>query len=160
MTCTSEVRLVKRNGYLSSFQNVTYVSGNHEGDLYKARLATGLNWLPYYEVVSGGKKFLIQNGHRYDNWVGTCPWLENAADFIYNGIQKLDKSHSLAKGVKHSMKKFIKCIDKVAGGALSAFAGAIYGHTQYAMNIGRYWNCGCWTEKPGTYVSKLETFHV
>lgn len=139
-------------------KNTVFIAGNHEESREKATDAFGVEFFDSIIIQSGGKDFSIQHGHRWDDLLGKYPLLEHLGDFVYAGLQRVDKNHRVAKKVKHYFKRFIHCIEKVAKGALQVdvSGGVICGHTHFPTHVsyqGRsYWNSGCWTERPGTCV--------
>lgn len=118
-----------------------FIAGNHEVNKDVASQITGLKWVEHYVL----NNIFICHGHQWDKWIGYWP-LTDLADLFYNSLDK-----KTAKLVKRAFKGVITCI---SGEALKLdYHYVICGHTHYAMNIKTYWNCGCWTEPPGTWIS-------
>jgi UDP-2,3-diacylglucosamine pyrophosphatase LpxH len=143
---------------IRDWKNKTLIAGNHEESAEKASLLLGMDFVDHVSFEDCGKRFFITHGHTWDDFLGKFPLIEYVGDFIYGGLQRLDPEHKIAKQVKRTVKKFIKCIDKVAKGALSLdYDGVVAGHTHYPTHISfhnrNYYNSGCWVEKPGTYVT-------
>lgn len=142
---------------IRDWKNKKLIAGNHEESAEKASNILKMEFVNHVAFVDSGKRFYVTHGHKWDDFLGRFPLMEYVGDFIYAGLQRLDHEHKIAKKVKHTLKKFIKCIDKVAKGALSLdYNGVICGHTHYPTHISlhncNYYNSGCWVEKPGTYV--------
>lgn len=120
----------------------TFIAGNHEVNVVVAEQITGLLW---NNSVTIGKIFIC-HGHQWDKWVGRWPLAEDFIDLVYNSL-----SQKTAKLAKRAFKKAIKCISSDA--LRLNYDAIICGHTHFSVNIGRYWNSGCWTESPGTWVN-------
>jgi len=143
---------------IRDWSNKTLIAGNHEESAEKASMVLGVPFVENMTFIDDGNTFHITHGHKWDDFLGKFPLIEYVGDFIYGGLQRLDPDHKLAKKAKRIIKKFIKCIDKVAKGALSLeYNTVICGHTHYPTHIKfhnhSYFNTGCWVEKPGTYVT-------
>ena len=138
---------------------VVFVAGNHELDTRSMELLTGFDWWgEEYVFCSGGKKILCLHGHEYDGFLAQHPWLSWIGDQIYGALQWLDRSCGLARRAKLQSKEFISCASKVKAGAkLTAreygFDIVCCGHTHLAEASHPYYNSGCWTESPGTYLA-------
>ena len=85
----------------------------------------------------------------------------SAAEAVYNGCQRIDPSHRLARYLKHKSKWFCHAVAALRREAIAAaqrrnLAGVILGHTHVAADERidgvHYVNCGCWTERPATFV--------
>lgn len=124
-------------------KDTIFIAGNHEVSMEVASQITGLPWVNSVDL--GGGHIHICHGHQWDKWVGRWPLAEDMIDFVYTSLDK-----KTAKLTKHAFKGMIKCISNDA--LKTNYKHIICGHTHHAMNKGRYWNCGCWTENPGTWV--------
>jgi UDP-2,3-diacylglucosamine pyrophosphatase LpxH len=122
--------------------DTSFIAGNHEVSTEVATQITGLVWVPA-TIIDG--RFFVCHGHHWDKWVGRWPLVEDFIDLVYNSLNE-----KTAKLAKHAFKKAIKCISKDA--LKTNYDAVICGHTHWHTNIGRYWNTGCWTESPGTWV--------
>ena len=97
------------------------------------------------------------HGHQFDNFIEQHPIVSEIADYIYHFLQKIDKSHNLARYAKRKSKKFQHCINKIEQGAINyakKMSADIVccGHTHQVVAKDNYFNSGCWTEKPCTYL--------
>lgn len=89
-------------------------------------------------------------------------WL---ADGAYWLLQKLDRTHYIARLAKRRSKTFVRCSNKIQLGARRRAAErrcsiVLCGHTHHAQCVAAttampvaYYNSGCWTEKPTTYLT-------
>ena len=79
-------------------------------------------------------------------------------------MQKIDRTHYVARLAKRKSKIFIRCTDKIRRRARELAAkkncdAVICGHTHHAEaleptpeNPIAYYNSGCWTENPSSYL--------
>ena len=80
-------------------------------------------------------------------------------------LQKIDSEFYWARLAKMSSKTFLKCIEKVKLKALKykekvGCDAICVGHTHMPENyMDQYFNSGCWTEKPPTYL-KIKNKHL
>jgi UDP-2,3-diacylglucosamine pyrophosphatase LpxH len=90
------------------------------------------------------------------------PVLTWVGDTIYWLLQRIDKTHRFAKLAKKSSKTFLRCAKKVEDRSVEharrkACDAVCCGHThQPVVSCGGavpYFNGGCWTEHPGTYLT-------
>ena len=97
------------------------------------------------------------HGHIWDDFITKHPVITYIADFIYNIAQRFDKNHNIAKWLKSSSKSFLRCKDKIKEEALQYLLNCdaniiVCGHTHFPENHGKYFNSGCWTEIPPSYL--------
>lgn len=158
---SKDYRILKRLSLLNKSHRLVVVRGNH--DIYTENdisLLTGIQYCEYYIIESGGKLFYFEHGDYYDSFIIDRPYITCVAELTYNILQAIDKSHTVARLLKHSSKQFIRCSEKVRAGILDSGARfhcdwAIAGHTHHAelnKELG-YINTGCFTENPCTYVT-------
>ena len=83
-------------------------------------------------------------------------------DVIYWLLQRIDRSHSFAKWAKKSSKTWLRCARKIEEKSLELARGknctaVCCGHTHHAVATEldgvHYFNSGCWTEMPCTYLT-------
>jgi UDP-2,3-diacylglucosamine pyrophosphatase LpxH len=160
-----DFRKLKRNHWrvlshirkLSKKLHFVWINGNHDGPAEIISHLLGVDFVEKYTFTNGGKKILVLHGDIFDNFIVKYPIFTKLADNIYRLIQKLDKSFYLAKLAKRNSKTFLRCQEKVKEKA------KIYckkqncdvvccGHTHFAVADGNYYNSGCWTEDPCTYL--------
>src|SRR5262249_34423388 len=115
-----------------------------------------------YVLGSGGREILFLHGHTFDDFVDSHPILTWVGDCIYAALLWIDKSHAIARMAKRGSKTFLRCARKVEVGAAEPRCregrdGVWRGHTHVAMSsCGQgveYFNSGCWTESPCTYLT-------
>jgi UDP-2,3-diacylglucosamine pyrophosphatase LpxH len=147
---------------LSDRVPITWICGNHDGSAEIVSHLLGVTVKDEYVLVSGGRKILILHGHVFDDFIDEHPILTWFADGVYFLLQWLDRTHHFAKQAKKGSKTFLRCAQKVEDGSL-AYArqkncsAVCCGHTHHAVAHEDqpipYFNSGCWTEAPGTYVT-------
>jgi UDP-2,3-diacylglucosamine pyrophosphatase LpxH len=147
---------------LSDQIEIVWLAGNHDGSAEVISHLLGVTVQEEYELASGRHRFLILHGHIFDEFIESYRWLTWMADLIYRLLQWLDRTHSFAKMAKHGSKTFLRCAKKIADGAVElarkrGCTAAICGHTHAAVALTEqpiaYFNSGCWTELPGTYLT-------
>ena len=169
----SHWKVLSQIRHLSDKIQVIWIAGNHDGSAEIISHLLGVRVVEQYILTSGGKKFLIIHGHQFDDFINDHPFLTWLADVAYWILQKLDRTHYIARLAKRRSKTFLRCVAKIRRGAQNlasqlGCAAAICGHTHHASAEASgehpYFNSGCWTESPSTYLTitagevKLETF--
>jgi UDP-2,3-diacylglucosamine pyrophosphatase LpxH len=159
---------------LSDRIDVISLCGNHDGSAEILLHLLGVTVLNDYVLESGSERILILHGHVFDTFLASHPILTWLADCGYAFLQWMDRTHHLARLVKHSSKTFLRCAKKIEDEAveLARRRGCntvCCGHTHSAVahteRLVAYYNCGCWTELPCTYLTvaggivRLRTFH-
>lgn len=141
--------------------HVDWVIGNHDPPAEWFASLFGVT--AYDEVVLDiqGSCYLVYHGHGWDPSLDLPPVLVEAADAVYAACQWLDPSHRLARLVKRKSKHFCQVVDILQRRAINEarereLAGVILGHSHVASETRvdgiHFLNCGCWTEKPPTFV--------
>jgi UDP-2,3-diacylglucosamine pyrophosphatase LpxH len=147
---------------LSDDMEIIWIAGNHDGSADIISHLLGVDVCEEYVLESGPEKILIFHGHQYDRFIDDHPILTWLADCVYAFLQWIDKSHYLAKVAKHGSKTFLRCAKKIENGAVARARDrgctiVTCGHTHAALaNIDQpipYYNSGCWTELPCTYLT-------
>lgn len=147
---------------LSDHIQVTWINGNHDGPADVVSHLLGVECADEIVLTSGDKLVLILHGHRFDSFISKRPRLTKLADIAYNYLQRLDKSHTLARLIKRRSKTFLRATEKVRDGAVTYAATlgcnvVCCGHTHLTVadtsGPVQYYNSGCWTEKPGHYLT-------
>jgi UDP-2,3-diacylglucosamine pyrophosphatase LpxH len=151
---------------LSDQIDIIWLCGNHDGPAEIVSHLLGVRVADEYVLESGSERILILHGHVFDEFLDAHPIMTKVADACYWVMQKLDKSHSFAKWAKQSSKTFLRCAQKIEEKsrehARSKHCTAVCcGHTHqpaYRPADGgvAYYNGGCWTEQPGTYLTVSE----
>jgi UDP-2,3-diacylglucosamine pyrophosphatase LpxH len=147
---------------LSDRIDIVWVCGNHDGSAEIISHLLGVSVRDEYILESGSRRVLLFHGHIYDDFMDNHPILSWLGDVIYAFLQWIDSTHHLAKVAKKSSKSFLRCAQKIMEGAMSRAAGqdcdaVCCGHTHHAtVNTEgpvHYYNSGCWTELPCTYLT-------
>ncbi len=146
---------------LSDEIEVIWVCGNHDGSAEIVSHLVGVTVVDEIIVESAGQKVLLLHGHQFDQFIERYPITTWLADTAYRWLQRLDKSHHFAKLAKRNSKVFLRSSDKIREGAVhhawkSGCDSVCCGHTHLALERNErpvaYFNSGCWTEKPCTYL--------
>jgi UDP-2,3-diacylglucosamine pyrophosphatase LpxH len=150
---------------LSDDIEITWINGNHDGPAEIVSHLLGVSCSDEIVVESGSSRILFLHGHRFDEFIDRYPIITWVADRIYNFLQRVDKSHYFAKLAKRKSKMFLRCAQKIETESTHYAAKkgcdvVCCGHTHLpAANHGgvvRYYNSGCWTEKPCHYLTVLD----
>lgn len=150
--------------HFSKTRKVRWIAGNHDKDLAKVFAAlTGAKVYNVYKWRHKNKKCLAIHGHQFDNFLTNNPLLSVIAQRIYNFIQLVDFSDKrISRYIKRKSKLWMRNSEKVAARAIlyARFRGIdciFCGHTHKADQERkgkiRYFNSGCWTEIPSTYIT-------
>ena len=151
-------------GEFSKKKRVRWIVGNHDAGL--TDVFDSLMDARTYETYSwkyNDKKYLAIHGHQYDRFLVNNAFLSYVATKIYNFVQKIDsEERKFSRFLKRQSKGWLRLTDKVARAALALAEkeGADYvfcGHTHKALERRkhriRYYNSGCWTDIPCTYIT-------
>jgi UDP-2,3-diacylglucosamine pyrophosphatase LpxH len=147
---------------LSDRVRVIWISGNHDGSAEIVSHLLGVTVKDEHVLVSGGRRILVLHGHAFDDFLDAHPWMTWVGDVIYCLLQKIDRTHYFAKLAKRGSKTFLRCAKKIEEGATEyarkkGCSAVCCGHTHHAVvsedQPVRYYNSGCWTEWPGTYLT-------
>jgi UDP-2,3-diacylglucosamine pyrophosphatase LpxH len=147
---------------LSDRMEIIWLSGNHDGSAEIVSHLLGVTVKDEYVLRSGGRKILVLHGHRFDDFIDSHPILTWLGDCVYFFLQWIDGSHSFAKLAKKGSKTFVRCVRKVQEGAMEYARKRGYdvvccGHTHQAASTEtppvHYYNGGCWTELPCSYLT-------
>jgi UDP-2,3-diacylglucosamine pyrophosphatase LpxH len=147
---------------LSDRIDITWLAGNHDGSAEVISHLLGVTVREDYVLDSGGRRFLVLHGHVFDEFIDNHPILTWLGDRVYNFLQRIDTSHYFAKLAKRGSKTFLRCAKKIEDGSVEmarrrGCAAAICGHTHHAVAHTDqpipYFNSGCWTELPCTYLT-------
>lgn len=149
---------------MSNDMEIVWCQGNHDyPDAETIAHLCGINLVNYYIFNDYGNSILCVHGDEWDKFLTNWPMLTNIADWFYRLLQRIDKSHNWAKFAKRHSKTFMRCVDKVKDGAVELALKlncnvVITGHTHYkghyifSDNHVHYFNCGCWTELPCSFM--------
>src|SRR5262245_12440655 len=147
---------------LSDEVEIIWLAGNHDGSAEIVSHLLGVTVEDDYVLQSGGERLLVLHGDVFDAFIDDHPILTWMADRVYRLLQRLGKTHSFAKLAKHGSKTFLRCAQKIEEGAVElarrrGCTAVCCGHTHVAVARTEqpipYFNSGCWTELPCTYLT-------
>ncbi len=153
--------------------DILWLCGNHDGSAEIVSHLLGVRVLDDMVLESDGERILILHGHIFDEFLDNHPILTWFGDQVYAFLQWIDGSHAVAKFAKHRSKTFLRCARKIEDGAIRAAktrgcTAVCCGHSHHAVAYTEqpipYFNSGCWTELPCTYLTvaagtvQLQTF--
>jgi UDP-2,3-diacylglucosamine pyrophosphatase LpxH len=147
---------------LSDQIDIIWICGNHDGSAEIVSHLLGTTVKDEFVLHSGDQKILILHGHIFDEFLDAHPILTLLSDIAYWMLLRMDKTHKIARLAKKSSKTFLRCAwtieQKSREYARKMGCTAVCcGHTHQAVsNLGPdidYFNSGCWTELPTTYLT-------
>jgi UDP-2,3-diacylglucosamine pyrophosphatase LpxH len=147
---------------LSDRLETIWICGNHDGSAEIVSHLLGTEVVDDYVLHSGGRKILVLHGHIFDEFLDAHPVLTWLGDCIYFLLQRIDHTHRFAKLAKKSSKTFLRCARVIEERSLEharrkGCVAVVCGHTHAAAvheeQSVHYYNSGCWTEWPGTYLT-------
>jgi len=157
----SHWKVLSRLRRMSDSLPIVWINGNHDGPAEIVSHLLGVDVVEEYGFESGSKRVLAFHGDRFDSFLAKYPIVTSIADFFYQILQKLDKSHHVARYAKKSTKIYLRNSAVIEAGAIAHARAGGYdvvccGHTHFAVSrpgaVG-YYNSGCWTERPCTYLT-------
>jgi len=149
---------------LSDQIEIIWICGNHDGSADVVSHLLGVTVKDEHVFRSGDSDILVLHGHTFDDFIDIHPVLTWVGDCIYALLQWIDSSHTIARMAKAGSKTFVRCARKVEEGAI-AHARKVgcdivcCGHTHLAIGSKNktrgieYFNSGCWTETPCTFLT-------
>jgi UDP-2,3-diacylglucosamine pyrophosphatase LpxH len=147
---------------LSDRIEIVWICGNHDGPAEIVSHLLGVATEDEYLLNSGGRRVLVLHGHVFDEFIDNHPILTFLADAVYRLLQRIDRTHSFAKWAKRGSKTFLRCAAAVQARAVEyarrrGCDAVCCGHTHAARadhgGAVPYFNGGCWTELPCTYLT-------
>ncbi|HTV48188.1 MAG TPA: UDP-2,3-diacylglucosamine diphosphatase [Phycisphaerae bacterium] len=148
--------------HLSDKIEVIWTCGNHDGPAEIVSHLLGVEVHDEYTFVSGERNFLVMHGHVFDDFIDDHPIMTWFGDLLYNTLQKLDRRHYVARLAKARSKIFLHCVEKVKDKSIAQAHRrqcdvVICGHTHQSGSANEqgveYFNSGCWTELPATWLA-------
>lgn len=137
---------------LSARLEIVWINGNLDGPAEVVSHLLGVEVRDELILTSGGRRILVQHGHRFDRFIDDHPILTAIGDGIYPLLQWIDPSHRVARAAKHNSKTFLRCAARIAA-RLIEYArkqkcdAVCCGHTHLraAIETGDivYYNSGC-----------------
>jgi UDP-2,3-diacylglucosamine pyrophosphatase LpxH len=150
---------------LSDRIDIIWLCGNHDGSAEIVSHLLGVQVADEFILESGSEKILILHGHVFDEFLDAHPFLTWLGDSIYLLLQKIDRTHYFAKLAKRNSKTFLRCSRIIEEKSIrharhQKCTAVCCGHTHHAMMNTteqiHYFNSGCWTELPCTYLTVAE----
>ncbi len=146
--------------------NVVWVIGNH--DILLKDIAghlLGIDVVEEFYWENNGKSFLALHGHQFDSFMANNIIISNVASFIYDMIQKIDKKQKFSRWIKQISKTWLRLSDQIADKAIhyaeKKNSDYIFcGHTHMPMNKENYYNTGCWTDIPSSYITITDSNEI
>ncbi|MGL6097968.1 MAG: UDP-2,3-diacylglucosamine diphosphatase [Fimbriiglobus sp.] len=147
---------------LSDQIEIVWINGNHDGPADTVSHLLGVDVRDEYVVESAGRRVMFLHGHRFDEFIERYPLTSKVADWMYRWLQRLDKSHTIARTAKHNSKAFLRNSSKIETAAIAYAAqrgcdAVCCGHTHHplanATGPVHYFNSGCWTDRPCHYLT-------
>ena len=147
---------------LSKIIKVIWINGNHDGPVEIISHLIGVDFVSEYYFSSGNKKILILHGDIFDNFISKYPRLTKIADNIYRFLQKIDKDFYWSRLAKRNSKTFLRCSEQICKRAKEYCSVKkcdiiCCGHSHLATCDNsekiEYYNSGCWTENPCSYLT-------
>jgi UDP-2,3-diacylglucosamine pyrophosphatase LpxH len=147
---------------LSDRIEIVWLLGNHDSSVEVFSHLLGVTVQDEYVLSSGRHKVLILHGHIFDEFLDAHPILTWFSDVIYFLLQRIDKTHTIAKYAKKSSKTFVRCAKVIEDKSIvyarrKPCSIVCCGHTHHAKVNEEgsipYYNSGCWTERPSTYLT-------
>lgn len=141
---------------------IIWLCGNHDGSADIVSHLLGTTVEDEHVLSSGAQQVLVLHGHRFDEFLDAHPILTLLSDLAYYLLLRVDRTHRVARLAKKSSKTFLRCAQKIEQRsreyARQKHCTAVCcGHTHQAIsNPGpdlQYFNSGCWTELPCTYLT-------
>ncbi|MFT3787631.1 MAG: metallophosphoesterase family protein [Tepidisphaeraceae bacterium] len=156
-----ELRLVEALRERAEQSTIDFIKGNHDPKphFFKALLGFECHHELILSDLDDGP-CLVSHGDRWDHSMSWPAWIIRGADYVYGVTQKVDRSHSLARQLKHRCKWFTRVVHEVrvkaaAEATRREFGSVVVGHTHVFEDRRdgpvRYINTGCWTERPMGY---------
>ena len=157
-------QLLRYIGELSKSRKIRWIEGNHDRGLAEVFGAIlGAQNYKEYSWQYKQKKYLAIHGHQFDRFLIDNVIVSYLASAIYLFIQKVDfKDMRMSRFIKTSSKGWLRLSKKVADAAIKygknrkvdyIFCGHTHKAQQRLKQIPVYYNSGCWTDLPCTYIT-------
>lgn len=145
--------------------DVIWVEGNHDDGLAEIMShLIGIEVFKEYIWNINDIRLLAIHGHQFDRFLNENIIISAIASYIYDKIQRWgNEKQTVARYLKSKSKGWLRLAKKVADGAVE-YGGhknaeiVICGHThqasihQYPEKDITYYNSGCWTDLPSSYI--------
>jgi len=162
------LKLIYYIGKIAKEKKVRWIQGNHDDEL--AEFFSAFLGVKVYDKTYSWQykeeKYLAIHGHQFDRFLINNKLLSHLATNIYNFIQKFDsKDKKISHYIKRKSKGWLRLSEKVCASAIlyakkHQSKYVFCGHTHKAMKKRKhgikYYNAGCWTDAPCTYITIKE----
>ena len=147
---------------LSDHVEILWLCGNHDGSAEIVSHLLGVAVRDDFVLESGGRRILFLHGHVFDEFIDAHPILTRLADTVYGFLQWIDRTHYFAKLAKRGSKTFLRCARKIEERSVemakrrhcdAVCCGHTHAATAHTDGSVAYFNSGCWTELPCTYLT-------
>ncbi len=143
---------------ISDHVHTIWLNGNHDGPAEIISHLIGVDVAEEYIFQTATKRVLVLHGDRFDKFLTDHPIITWVGDWIYYLMQKIHIYW--AKHAKKYSKTFLRCSEIVQMKAKEYACKkdcdiVCCGHTHLELeDPGKisYYNSGCWTERPCTYL--------
>lgn len=151
-------------GKIAQDKKVRWVIGNHDQGLYNIfrNLLNAKIHIAYFWEYQN-KKYIAIHGHQFDRFLVDNKLISKLATVIYNFIQRLDsEDKKFSHYLKNKSKGWLRSSEKVALSAIKyalenkanyIFCGHTHKASQETKNGIKYFNSGCWTDAPCTFIT-------
>jgi UDP-2,3-diacylglucosamine pyrophosphatase LpxH len=148
---------------------IVWIRGNHDHLLIDITAHfLGIKIYKEYEWISGKQKNLAIHGDQFDEFLVKNRITVWIASKIYYFMQKIDmKKQRLSRLLKRLSKSWLRVSKEVAEGASNygkrkGANNVFCGHTHQVLtqkfeNGINYYNSGCWTDVPSTFITIKES---
>ena len=151
-------------GKISRKTKVRWVEGNHDKGLSEMFSALiGARIYKTYTWQYKQEKYLAIHGHQFDRFLINNAFLSYLANKLYDFIQRIDfDDKRISHYIKRKSKGWLRLSEKVFHSAIlygkKHKADYVFcGHTHKILaknkNGVKYFNSGCWTDTPCTYIT-------
>lgn len=141
-------------------KEIVFIRGNHDEILFHLGNILGITVVKEYVWRYNGKKYIATHGNQFDKFLNSHKTIGELAYLGYFLLQKLNPK--AASFLKRRLRGLLNIYKDVADGAIrhAEDNGAdviICGHTHLAELIDKkgikYYNAGCLTDTPSSYVT-------
>jgi UDP-2,3-diacylglucosamine pyrophosphatase LpxH len=150
--------------HIAAQKEVVWIEGNHDqGLVHVVPYLLGIRACREYTWDYNGKRYLAMHGHQFDDFVTNNGKITSLACFFHRLVERIDTNRFiLSRFLQRHSTTLLRLSKKVAHDAIhyALTKGVSYvfcGHTHQAMSMRvndiHYYNTGCWTDRPASYVS-------
>ena len=151
-------------GEISKNKKVRWIEGNHDKGLSRMFSALlGAKVYQQYHWHYKKEKYLVIHGHQFDRFLVDNAFISYLANKAYDLLQRIDfEDKRISHYIKRNSKGWLRLSKKVARGAMAYGkknnANYVFcGHTHKKLfkenHTVKYYNSGCWTDTPCTYIT-------